>query len=105
MAQARENGDPQAPPISRNTAPTEQPTALELADPKAYQQFEGRQHLRQLAAFTQAAATEVPKLRDDIQRGRAAGIAPEQIAKAEEKVRRLEAMRTQLLQEHPELAR
>lgn len=105
MSEARVNGDSRTPPIQRDAAPTEQPTAAELADPAAYQQFEARQNMRLRAAFTQAAATEVPRLRDDLERGRAAGIPADQLAKVEEKVRRIEEMRERLRQEHPQLGR
>ncbi|MGE5621893.1 MAG: hypothetical protein ACM3WS_01880, partial [Bacillota bacterium] len=104
LAQARANGDPRTPPIRRD-ADAAKPTAAELADPAAYQRFEARQHARLLSAFTRAAAEEAPRLREDIARAHGAGIAPEEIAKAEEKLRRIEEMRARLLSEHPELAR
>ncbi|WP_038495281.1 hypothetical protein [Janthinobacterium agaricidamnosum] len=56
------------------------------------------------AGFVQAADAGMPRLRDDIERGRQAGIAPEQIAKVEEKLRRIAAERARLLKEYPELA-
>ena len=103
MAQAREHGDPRSPPIAHE-APSAAATAAELADPAAYQGYEARQNMKLYANYVQAADSEIPKLREDIGRGRDAGVAPEQIAKAEEKLRRLTAMRVQLLAEHPELA-
>ena len=95
-------GDPRTPPIQRSEA-TEQPNAAELADPKLYQQYETRQNMKLYAAFVDAAKTEVPNLRADIERGRAMGIPPEKIAIVEEKARRIEAMQAQLLREHPTL--
>lgn len=103
MANTRLHGDPEAPPIVRSSEAAVTPTESELADPKAYQAYEARQNVRVYASYIRAVDKELPILRDDIARGRAIGIAPEKIAKAEEKVRRLEAMRAQLLKEHPEL--
>jgi hypothetical protein len=56
------------------------------------------------AGYVQAADAELPALRRDLARGREAGVAPADIAKVEEKLRRIEAMRAQLLAQHPELA-
>lgn len=103
MANTRLHGDPQAPPIVRSSETPVVPTEQELADPKAYLEYEARQNVRLYASYVRAVDKELPILRDDIARGRAIGIAPDKIAKAEEKARRLEAMRAQLLKEHPEL--
>lgn len=102
MAESR-HGDARTPPIVRDESRGELPSAAELADPKAYQQYEMRQNLRLYASFVQAARLEVPRLRADIERGRVMGIAPEKIAKVQEKVRRLEEMQERLLREHPQL--
>jgi hypothetical protein len=103
MAEAREHGDARTPPLQRDEARTP-PTAAELADPKAYQQYQQGQQLRVLGAFVGAAAAEVPRLQADVERGRAAGVPPEQIAKVEEKIRRIEQQRQTILRNHPELA-
>lgn len=103
MANTRLHGDPEAPPIARSSESPVTPSANELADPKAYLAYEARQSVRLYASYIRAVDKELPILRGDIARGRAIGIAPEKIAKAEEKARRLEAMRAQLLKEHPEL--
>jgi hypothetical protein len=105
MADARESGDPRTPPIRRAPDMSETPALEELADPAAYQRYEARQNMRTFAAFVQAANAEIPKLRHDIARARVAGMPPEQISRAEEKLRRLESMRSELLQKHPELGR
>lgn len=102
MAEAREHGDARTPPLQRDEARTP-PTAAELADPKAYQQYQQGQQLRVLGAFAGAAAAELPRLQADVERGRAAGVPPEQIAKVEEKIRRIEQQRRLILREHPEL--
>ena len=103
MANTRLHGDPEAPPIVRSSETPTAPSAQELADPKAYLKYEAREKSRVYASYIRAVNQELPILRDDIARGRAIGIAPEKIAKAEEKARRLEAMRAQLLKDHPEL--
>ncbi|HYD78668.1 MAG TPA: hypothetical protein VEC06_02580 [Paucimonas sp.] len=105
MVETREHGDPRTPPIVYDAAPAEQPSAAELADPRAYQTYEERQNMRVYAAYDRAVADELPKLRESIARGRAAGIAAEEIAKAEEKLRRMEEMRDKLRAEHPQLGR
>jgi hypothetical protein len=105
MAETRVHGDPEAPPIARTDAMPVAPTAAELADPKAYLAFEARQSMRLYASYVQAVDRQLPILRDDIARGRALGIAPDKIAKAEAKARGLEQMRAQLIKEHPELGR
>jgi len=105
LADAREHGDSRAPPVQHTPESLDHPTPAELADPAAYQQYETRQNTRLYSAYVQAADANVPKLREDIARARMAGIAPEQIAKVEEKVRRIEEMRRMLLSEHAELRR
>jgi hypothetical protein len=92
MAQAREAGDERAPPIVR-TAPAEHPDASVLADHDAYAAYQQEQKQRLAAAYVQAAAAAVPKLQADLERGRAAGIPPEELARVEEKIRRIEQQR------------
>lgn len=104
MADAREHGDPRTPPLQRDEARTP-PTAAELADPKAYQQYQQGQQVRVLGAFADAAASELPRLQADLERGRAAGVPAQQLAKVEEKIRRIEQQRRLILRDHPELAR
>jgi hypothetical protein len=105
LAQTRLHGDPDAPPIARELAAPARPTAAQLADPAAYQAVEEGRKVQVLAAWVKAVDTELPRLREDIARGRAMGIAAERIAKAEEKARGLESMRAQLLKDHPALGR
>lgn len=104
LADARWHGDARTPPIERSVDNSVAPTPAELADPKAYAAYEARHNLRVYAAFVQAAQQAIPKLQADIERGRQAGIAPEKIAKVEEKVRRIVAEQTRLVQQYPELA-
>lgn len=101
MAEALKHGDPQAPRVVREAA-QEAPTPAELADPKAYQQYEARQNQRLYNQYVKAADSEIPRLQADIQRARDAGLTPEQIAEGEEKLRRIQAMRDQLQAQHPD---
>ncbi|MFZ6657940.1 hypothetical protein [Undibacterium sp. TJN19] len=102
LAATRE-GDPRTPPVLHNQIVQEMPDAAELADPKAYQAYETRQNTRLYAAYVQAANDEIPRLREAIARARDMGMTPADIAKGEEKLRRISAMQGQLLSEHPEL--
>lgn len=95
MKKALEHGDPAAPPVVRDV-PGEKATPAELADPKAYQQYEARQAQRLYNQYVKAANDEIPRLQADIERARAAGLPPEQLAEGEEKLRRIQAMRDQL---------
>lgn len=100
---ARELGyDPRTPPIGRD-APREQPSEEELADPEKYAEFEARQERKIKRAYVIEAEKYVRQLRDDIEKGKAMGIPPEEIAKVREKVRRIEEMRAQLLAADPGL--
>ncbi len=103
LEQAREQGDARMPPVRRDAAPADLPSAAELADPKAYQQYEARQNQRVYRAYLQAADSEIPRLQDDIARARATGLSPEELAQGEEKLRRIQAMRDQLAADHPVL--
>lgn len=101
MAAARENGDPRTPPIERDAEPRTTPTPAQLADPQAYQQYEEAQHTRLLGAYVAAAATELPRLQADLERGRKAGIPAEQLAKLEEKIARIRSQSAQIVKDHP----
>lgn len=102
LRRAREEGDARAPAVARSPE-RESPTAAELADPDAYQRYEARQNERLYRSYVKSAESEIPKLQDQIARGRQGGLTPEQIAEGEEKLRRIEAMRNQLMSDHPEL--
>lgn len=99
------HGDPNAPKIVRDTTPQEQATPEELADPKLYAQYEARQNMRMYKAYVSAAENEIPRLQQDIAKAKAMGLSKEQIAEGEEKLRRIQAMRDQLMSEHPEISR
>jgi vacuolar-type H+-ATPase subunit H len=102
MAQTREHGDPRMPPLDGGDE-REMPTPAELADPKAYSQYEARQNAKVYKAYVASADKEIPALQSDIDRGKKEGISPEQIKVVEEKVRRIQEMRDQLKAKHPEL--
>lgn len=104
LLQARLHGDARAPAVVRS-AEREPPTAAELADPDAYQRYEARQNERLYRAYIKAADGEIPKLQEQIAKGRSGGLTPEQLAEGEEKLRRIEAMSNQLKSDHPELNR
>ncbi len=103
MAAARENGDGRTPPIERDAEPRPAPTPAQLADPQAYQQYEQAQHTRLLGAYVAAAATELPRLQADLERGRQAGIPAEQLAKLEEKIARIQRQSADIVKQHPQM--
>ncbi|STQ90855.1 hypothetical protein [Iodobacter fluviatilis] len=102
MAEARINGESRTPPIIRQ-AQNIAATSAELTDHAAYQQYEARQNMQELMAFSKAVPAQVAQLQEDIRKGKALGIAPELIAQQERKVAELQAMRQQLLTAHPEI--
>lgn len=102
MAETREHGDPRMPPLDNGDS-REMPTPAELADPKAYSQYEARQNAKVYKAYVASADKEIPALQSDIERAKSEGIPPEQIKIVEEKVRRIQEMRDQLKAKHPEL--
>ncbi len=92
LAQSRENGDERAPPIE-HAAPAEHPDASVLADHDAYAAYQLAQKQRLAAAYAQAATPELANLQADLERGREAGIPPDQLARVAEKIRRIEQQR------------
>ena len=93
MADARANGDPRTPPLQRDEAPRAAPDAALLADPTAYAAYQRSQHQQLLGAYASAAGDELPRLRADAERGRAAGVPAAEMAKLEEKIRLIEQQR------------
>lgn len=92
MALARQEGDDRAPPIDRPEPSVQDagPTAWDLSDPARYQDYEAREQQRVKSAYLQASDAELPKWRAALAEARARGATPEEIAAAEEKIRRLE---------------
>lgn len=93
MAQARVRGDERMPPLQAPAIAEPGPTPAQLADPAAYRRFEQGRDAKVLRAYAAAVESEVPRLRADVERARAAGIAPQEIAKVEAKIARLEKLR------------
>ncbi|UOD32807.1 hypothetical protein INH39_14775 [Massilia violaceinigra] len=96
MADARLHGDARMPPLAPAAAAGAGPSPAQLADPQAYRVYEARQDARVMAAFASAAQREVPRLQADVERARASGIPAAQIARVEEKIRRLEQLRREI---------
>lgn len=99
---ARLLGDPRTPPIERS-APGEAATAEELADPAKYAEYESRQEKKLKRAYVIEAEKYLEQLRSDVERGRAGGIPPDEIAKVEKKIEGIAKMREQLLKDDPTL--
>lgn len=93
MAAARERGDERAPPLAPAAPRETAPSAAQLADPAAYAALEQGRQAKLMASYAAAVDSELPRLRADVDRARTAGIAPEEIAKVEAKITRLEALR------------
>jgi hypothetical protein len=99
MALARVQGDPRTPPLHVSAVAEAGPSAAQLADRDAYRAYEQGQQARTLAAFAAATEAELPFLRADVERARASGIPPAEIAKVEEKIRELERMRRAIVED------
>lgn len=104
LRRAREEGDPRTPPLASDTPERIMPTDQELADPDLYLEYEARQKQQVLTSFLQASEKKAGELRRAIERAEGEGLPEEQLAEGREKLERLEAMREQLLRDHPELA-
>jgi hypothetical protein len=105
MAAAREHGDPRAPSITRVKETDEPPTAAELADPKLYQAYERRQSSKAYASYVKAVDASLPVQQAALDAAKAKGMPPEEVARAEDKIRHMQAARDQLLAEHPDVNR
>ena len=80
------------------------PTAAELADPDAYLAYEARQQQAVYQSFIDASRKKIDQLSVAIRRAEAeGGVTDEQLHEGKEKLKRLEAMHAQVLQEHPEV--
>jgi hypothetical protein len=98
MAQARRQGDERAPPIDPPDPAQAAlaPTPWDLSDPARYRDYEQRQQRQVRAAYLRAAQDQLPRWRAALAEARARGLPPEDIAAAEEKIRRLEAAQSML---------
>ena len=91
LAQTLHAGDERSPPLAPAGRDVDDvpPTTNELADPAAYRRYESRRQARLYRAFEREASIALADIRRDIERARAAGVPPEQIAEGEDKARRL----------------
>lgn len=104
LRRGREQGEPRTPPLVENSPLRELPTDEELADPELYLEYEGRQKQQVLASFLKASERKTNELKAAIERAESEGMPEAQLEEGREKLRRLEAMREQLLRDYPELA-
>lgn len=95
LADTRVAGDDRAPPIQRSAAEAATP-AWQLDDHQAYTRREQDRHQSVQRAFVAAADRELPLLDQQIAQGRAMGVSAEQLAKGEEKRRRIAEMRARM---------
>lgn len=95
LADARASGDDRAPPMRRQ-APEAATPAWQLDDRQGYARREQDRHQAVQQAFVSAADKELPLIDQQIERGRAMGLSAEQLAKGEEKRRRIAEMRARM---------
>ncbi len=95
LAEARTAGDERAPPLQRAAAEAATP-AWQLDDRNAYARREQDRHQSVQRAFVDAADRELPLIDQQIERGRAMGLSPEQLAIGEEKRRRIAEMQARM---------
>ena len=95
LADSRVVGDDRAPPIQRSDEEAATP-AWQLDNHQAYARRELDRHQAVQRAFVDAADRELPRLDQQIEQGRAMGLPPEQLAKGEEKRRRIAEMRARM---------
>ncbi len=95
LADARVTGDDRAPPVQRQAAEPASP-AWQLDDHAGYARREQDRHQALQQAFVDAADRELPLIDQQIERGRAMGLPAEQLAKGEEKRRRIAEMRARM---------
>lgn len=99
---AAKEGDPRTPPIKRGPE-RELPTAAELADPELYLQYEERQTKQLFAGYVKAVDPKIAQIEAIIEEGKKHGISEEDIAQAEEKIRKLREMKEELMTKYPGL--
>ncbi|WP_416763012.1 hypothetical protein ACNI65_10960 [Roseateles sp. So40a] len=95
LAEARTAGDERTPPLQRAAAEAQTP-AWQLDDRNAYARREQDRHQSVQRAFVDAAERELPLIDQQIERGRAMGLSPEQLAIGEEKRRRIAEMQARM---------
>lgn len=102
LRQARIDGDPRAPKLSKHHE-RETPSEEELGDHEQYLEYEQRQQKRVYRAYVEASKVKTKQIRDMIERGKAEGVSDEEIAFAEEKIRGIEEMAAELQRDYPDI--
>jgi hypothetical protein len=101
LRQARLEGDSRTPELGQHHE-REKPTEDELADHDQYVEYEKRQQKRVYRAYVEASKIKTKQIQDLIDRGKAEGVSPEEIAFAEEKIRGIEEMAKELQRDYPD---
>lgn len=102
MQKSLAEGDERTPPMAKST-PREKPTEAQLADPQLYEQYEAQQSAK-VASIYLSAIKEIPIIRNLIDNAKLSGSrSPEEIAEAEEALQKLEGLKVDFEQQHPEL--
>lgn len=102
MQRSLAEGDDRTPPMAKST-PREKPTEEQLANPQLYEQYEAQQSAK-IASIYLSAIKEIPIIRDVINSAKLSGSrTPEEIAEAEEALQKLEGLKVEFEQMHPEL--
>lgn len=104
MSEARQHGDPRAPPMSPS-GERDPPTQAELNDPALYAGYEKAQQLKLYQSYINAVPKKVATLQKALDEAAqpGSGITPEQMAFARKKIADLNAMQQKLLAENPTL--
>ncbi len=89
--------DPCVPPIDPAESEPTPAQPWEIADPAQYQARERRLAQEVGERYVQAADARLPRWRAALEEMRARGASPAEIERAEDKIRRLEAVREALL--------
>jgi len=101
MSEARLKGDARRPPMASRQPVRELPSDDELNDPVAYARYEARQEQQLYQAFVDAVPAKVAAMENVLEQARqpGSGVSDDELAMAEDKIARLNAMKAQLLQE------
>jgi hypothetical protein len=97
LAEARLHGERRTPPIDPPDPAAPRAAPWELADPAAYQARESRLAREVDARFVAAAQARLGEQRAALAEAQARGASPEDLARAEDKIRHLEAAQAALI--------
>ncbi|MCP5160507.1 MAG: hypothetical protein H7A00_02405 [Hahellaceae bacterium] len=96
------NGDARSPPIAEPVI-EDKPDSATIEDPALYNQWEVDRERKLKRAFIVATDHKIASLEEAITRAKSEGLDPEEISVAEEKIKRLKAMQTSLVNKDPQL--